>query len=157
MDWGSRGLHSSAFMNSLSLFFPRGEAFFIHSVRRLRHVVAPGSQLDADVEAFIKQESYHGREHELYNDALRPHFGAAQLWCFDAVIGGLLSLFEWGPRALALSGTVGLEHLTAVLGHTLLSDPTLLGGSEPHYGALWKYHSHEETEHKVSGADSYGN
>ena len=137
---------------SLSLFFPLGEHFFIESVQRHRASVPPGSPLAANVTAFVKQEALHSREHELYNAALQPH---AAVGLIESVIRGVLAPFRAGPRCLALAGTAGLEHLTAALGHTLLADPLLDAGSEPHYAALWRWHAYEETEHKAVAFDVY--
>ena len=137
---------------SLSLFFPLGEHFFIDSVRRHRELIAAGSPLDAAVAAFCRQEAFHSREHEAYNGALRPHMAVGAV---EAVVGAVLAPFRAGPRCLALAGTAGLEHLTAVLGHTLLCDEALLAGSEPHYAALWRWHAYEETEHKAVAFDVY--
>ena len=148
LSWHGAGLHATAFNNALSVFFPLGETFFIHAVKRYMHVVPQGSQLQADVEAFVGQEAIHSREHDAYNAALRPHYWVSLiegiLWC-------VLFPFECVPP-LALAGTVALEHLTASLGHLLVSDESLMTQSEPHFAELWYWHAVEETEHKGAWA-----
>ena len=67
--WNKGSIHLSQFMNSLSLFFPVGERFFIDSVRNYRDTVSD-SELKKAVSAFIGQEAMHGREHDEYNGAL---------------------------------------------------------------------------------------
>ena len=158
LDWDPHCRASTAFTNTLSLFFPAGEQFFIRSVQRcLRALPAPGLPVAeaAAVRAFVAQEALHSREHEAYNAALQHHYGGAALGVLDAVVGAVLAVFDAGPRALALAGTVGLEHLTAALGHTLLVEPDLYADAEPHYAALWLWHAYEETEHKAVAYDVF--
>src|SRR3546814_10655101 len=56
---------ATAFYNSMSAIFPKGEAFFIDSVRAFRDGAPP--QLVADINAFIRQEATHSREHVAFN------------------------------------------------------------------------------------------
>jgi len=51
--WNGGNAVASAFYNSLSLTFPKGEAFFIDSVRYFRDQVPPA--LQAQIDDFIKQ------------------------------------------------------------------------------------------------------
>lgn len=144
LNWHGAGLHVTAFNNALSIFFPLGENFFIHAVKRYRRYVPLGSQLESDVDNFIAQEAIHSREHDAYNSALRPHY-------FVGLIEGLLWCVLWPFDCipfLSLAGTVALEHLTGSLGHLLLSDETLMNDSERSFAELWYWHAVEETEHK---------
>ena len=59
------------------------------------------------------------------------------------------------PRSFQLAATVALEHLTAVLGDMLLSNPELLEGADERFAAIWKWHAIEETEHKAVCFDAY--
>ena len=61
--WNSNSMHLSHFLNSLSIFFPVGERFFIDSVRNYRDAITD-PELKQAVKAFIGQEAMHGREHE---------------------------------------------------------------------------------------------
>ena len=65
--WNGAGKHVTQFYNTLSIFFPVGERFFIQSLRHYRHV-ADSPELKEEVAAFIGQEAFHGREHDEYND-----------------------------------------------------------------------------------------
>ena len=67
LTWHRDGLNVSQFLNTMSLFFPVGERFFIDSVRHYRDQITD-SELKKAVTAFIGQEAMHGREHEEYND-----------------------------------------------------------------------------------------
>ena len=66
LTWHQDGRNVSQFLNTLSLFFPVGERFFIDSVRHYRDRVQD-PDLKKAVAAFIGQEAMHGREHEEYN------------------------------------------------------------------------------------------
>ena len=64
--WWMRGAPiATAFYNALSVTFPRGEAFFVESVRAFRDGVPP--KLEREINAFIKQEVMHSREHVSFN------------------------------------------------------------------------------------------
>ena len=151
LNWHGNGLHSTAFDNTLSVLFPLGETFFIHAVKRYQCYVEPGSALEAEVTQFVSQEAIHSREHEVYNKALEQHYC---IWLIEGILWCVLWPFERIP-CLALAGTVALEHLTASLGHLLISDESLLENSEPHYAELWYWHAVEETEHKAVAFDVY--
>ena len=152
-SWHPDGPHIVAFNNALSVFFPLGEQFFIDSVRAHASSVPPGTPLAAQVEAFCRQEAFHSREHELYNDALKPYL---PVWFVEAVLGGVFWFFKKVSWALCLSGTVGLEHMTSTLGATLLMEGgSTLGACEPHYQALWRWHALEESEHKGVAYDVF--
>ncbi|MGB1580403.1 MAG: metal-dependent hydrolase, partial [Nevskiales bacterium] len=69
-SWHPDGKHMSHFMNTLSIFFPVGERFFIDSVRYYRDKgIITDERLKKAITAFIGQEAMHGREHEEYNQA----------------------------------------------------------------------------------------
>lgn len=51
---------ATAFYNALSVTFPKGEGYFVDSVRRFRDGTPP--KLTAEINAFIKQEVIHTRE-----------------------------------------------------------------------------------------------
>jgi len=152
LDWDVNGKHNCAFMNSLSIFFPVGEQFFISSVKRHQYAVPKDSKLYGEMRSFVQQESTHSREHELYNEALRQH---APVGIMEFIVEVVLSFFAIWPRRFSMGGTAALEHLTSTLSHTILCDLSQLKNSEPHYVALWRWHSHEEIEHKAVAFDVY--
>ena len=152
LTWNPSGLHVAQFYNTLSIFFPAGERFFIQSVRNYREEITD-EKLKAQVSAFIGQEGFHTREHEEYNDAL-AHAGMP-MEQLDKLVVIVLDTVKKLPRSVQLSVTVALEHLTAVLGDTLLRDEDLLNGCDPHFAAIWRWHALEETEHKAVCFDAY--
>jgi hypothetical protein len=56
---------ATAFYNALSATFPKGEAFFVESVRNFREGTPP--KLAAEIRAFVTQEVMHSREHVQFN------------------------------------------------------------------------------------------
>ena len=56
---------ATAFYNALSATFPKGEAFFVESVRMFREGTPP--KLAAEIKAFVTQEVMHSREHVQFN------------------------------------------------------------------------------------------
>jgi uncharacterized protein len=152
-DWNAAGVHASTFYNTMSLFFPVGERFFIRSVRNYRDRI-DDPRLQEAVTGFIGQEAMHGREHEEYNE----HAHAAGL-PVKAQERRVARLLQWVERrrtpAEQLAATCALEHLTAILADILLREPRLLEGAEPRYRDLWEWHALEETEHKAVAYDVY--
>src|SRR3954470_14790662 len=55
----------SALYDALSVTFPKGEAFFVESVRAFRDGAPP--RLAAEIKAFTTQEVMHSREHVQFN------------------------------------------------------------------------------------------
>ena len=56
---------ATAFYNALSATFPKGEAFFVESVRAFRDGTPP--RLAEEIRAFTTQEVMHSREHVAFN------------------------------------------------------------------------------------------
>lgn len=152
LTWNPAGEHVTQFYNTLSIFFPAGERFFIQSVRNYREEITD-EHLMAQISAFIGQEGFHTREHEEYNDALRA--AGMPIDQLDNIVVSILETVKKLPRPMQLAVTVALEHLTAVLGDMLLRNEFLLEDAEPHYAAIWNWHAIEETEHKAVCFDAY--
>lgn len=150
-DWHPEGPPVSHFMNTLSLFFPVGERFFIHAVRQFRDRIED-PDLAAAVTAFIGQEAMHGREHEAYNRLLQQAgYPVAEL---EQQVTELLERVKARTSArMQLATTMALEHITAMLADALLEDPAVLGDAEPNFARLWRWHALEETEHKAVAFD----
>lgn len=153
LTWHRDGLNVSQFLNTLSLFFPVGERFFIDSVRQYRDLVQD-EELKKAVTAFIGQEAMHGREHEEYNAHVAK--AGVPLQAQERFVDNLLKTIQkTTPNAFQLANTVALEHLTAILADGLLSLPQLMEGADPGYKAIWNWHALEETEHKAVAFDVY--
>lgn len=139
--------------NGLHLVFPEGERFFIRSVK---HYLAEldDPQLLARCRAFFGQEARHGLEHERSFEMLRGQgYDVDRFLSFYE--GRALPAIEAAiSPALRLSVTVALEHLTATLGESVLSDD-FLDGAHPELERLLRWHACEEIEHKAVAFDVF--
>jgi predicted metal-dependent hydrolase len=142
---------ATAFFNALSITFPRGEAFFIDSVRA--HRDGAPDRLAGEIAAFVKQEVVHSREHLAFNRQVTGHgYDVSRL---DADVTRVLDLANARPPILRLAATMALEHFTATLAHELLRDTRYLDGADPDIAALWRWHAVEEIEHKGVAYDTW--
>lgn len=153
-DWHQpAGPIFTAFLNTFSIVLPIGERFFIDSVRAYRDQITD-PELKKAITAFIGQEAMHGREHEEYNNALFAVTPVAPK--FERLVKGILDgVTRYTPKSFALSATIALEHFTALLADSVLREPRVSEGAEPHYRALWMWHALEETEHKAVAFDTW--
>jgi predicted metal-dependent hydrolase len=138
----------------LSSVFPGGEAYFVRSVRSVRHLITEPRLREA-VEGFIGQESMHGREHRAFNEHLATlGYPTRQI---DTYIRGLTWLRErFLSERMNVAIVAALEHYTATLAETVLTDPearTALGHRAARYLLVW--HALEELEHKAVAFDVY--
>lgn len=134
----------SAWFAVLSATFPRGEAFFVESVKACRDGAPPA--LAEAIRAFIAQEINHSREHLALNKAARA--AGYDLSLTEANVERLLGLARARSPLANLAATAALEHFTAIIAHEILADPAYLAGSDPQIAALWRWHACEEIEHK---------
>ena len=142
---------ATAFFNALSVTFPRGEAYFIESVRAFRDG-AP-DKLAGEIAAFIRQEVAHSREHLAFNRQVTDHgYDVSRL---EADVIHVLGLAKNRPPIVSLAATMALEHFTAILAHELLRDSRYLNGADPELAALWRWHAVEEIEHKGVAHDTW--
>jgi uncharacterized protein len=138
----------------LSSVFPDGEDFFVRSVEAMRDEVQD-PKLQQDVEGFIGQESMHGREHRVLNERL------AELGYPTGAIGTYIrKTLGFRERIQSqkfnLAVTAALEHYTATLAETLLSNREAREQID-HEGVryLLMWHALEESEHKAVAFDVY--
>ena len=149
--WMGGDAVATAFYNALSATFPKGEAFFVESVRLFRDGTPP--KLAAEIKAFVTQEVMHSREHVQFNKrALEAGYDLSAL---EARVEWRLSITRARPPIVNLAATMCLEHFTAILAHQLLKDPRHLRGADPESAALWRWHSIEEIEHKGVAYDTW--
>lgn len=142
---------ATAFFNALSITFPRGEAFFIDSIRAFRDG-AP-DRLAGEIAAFITQEVAHSREHLAFNRQVIDH--GYDVTLLDRDVIDLLDLAKGRPAILNLAATMALEHFAAILAHELLRDDRYLAAADHEAAALWRWHAIEEIEHKGVAYDTW--
>ncbi len=142
---------ATAFYNALSITFPKGEAFFVESVRNFREGTPP--KLAAEIKAFVTQEVMHSREHVQFNKrALDAGYDMSGL---EERVEWRLSITRARPPIVNLAATMCLEHFTAILAHELLANGKHLRKADPENAALWRWHSIEEIEHKGVAYDTW--
>ncbi|PSJ38566.1 metal-dependent hydrolase [Allosphingosinicella deserti] len=141
----------TALYNALSATFPKGEAFFVESVRAFREGAEP--RLAADIKAFTTQEVMHSREHVAFNKrAVDAGYDLSRL---DKAVDDRLAIVRARHPMVSLAATMALEHFTAMLAHELLADPRHLAGADAETAALWRWHAIEEIEHKGVAYDTW--
>ncbi len=143
----------SYLLTALSLTFPTGERFFVHSVRNVRNQVTSKS-LQADVSAFIGQEAMHSHAHEGFN-AFAERIGINVQPVLDYEIKNTEKLKELLNDKQKLAVTCALEHFTAIIAQYLLEHNDLHAQLHPDAARLWIWHALEETEHKAVAFDVY--
>jgi predicted metal-dependent hydrolase len=142
---------ATALYNALSATFPKGEAFFVESVRAFRDGADP--KLAAEIRAFVTQEVMHSREHIAFNK--RAHEAGFDLKPLEHRVDWRLDFLRSKPPIASLAATMALEHYTAILAHELLRDPRHLAGADPESQALWRWHAIEEIEHTGVAYDTW--
>ena len=149
--WVSDDPVATAFYNALSATFPKGEAFFVESVRAFREG-AP-DKLAQEIRAFTTQEVMHSREHVSFNKkAVEAGYDLSKL---EERVIWRLDMVKAKHPIVSLAATMCLEHFTAILAHELLRDPRHLAGADPEAAAMWRWHAIEEIEHKGVAYDTW--
>lgn len=142
---------ATAFYNALSATFPKGEGFFVESVRKFRDGAPP--KLAEEIRAFTTQEVMHSREHVQFNK--RALDAGYDLTALEEKVDYRLAVTRAKPPIVSLAATMCLEHFTAILAHELLKDPRHLGTADAESGAMWRWHAIEEIEHKGVAYDTW--
>src|SRR5690242_9767766 len=142
--WHGGRVEATAIYNALSTTFPKGEAFFVESVRAFREGAPP--KLADEIKGFTTQEAIHSREHDAFNK--RASKSGYDLTKLEAQVEKRLAVTRDKPPIVSLAATMALEHFTAILAHELLADTRHLEGADEETAALWRWHAVEEIEHK---------
>ena len=149
--WLGGDPYGTALYNALSATFPKGEAFFVESVRAYREGAEP--RLAQEIKAFTTQEVMHSREHVAFNKrAVEAGYDLSRL---DRRVDERLEIVRSRHPIVNLAATMALEHFTAMLAHELLADPRHLAGADAESAALWRWHAIEEIEHKGVAYDTW--
>jgi predicted metal-dependent hydrolase len=149
--WNGADPIATAFFNGLSIVFPRGEAFFIDSVRQYRDSV-PKNQIP-QIDAFIKQEAAHSREHTHFNRQVEESgYDVSEI---EAELTEGFAQMKHNPPIVNLTLTVCFEHLTAIFAHQCLASNRHFRGAKPEAVRLWRWHAIEEIEHKAVAYDAW--
>lgn len=142
---------ATAYFNALSATFPQGETFFIETVRRFRDQADP--RLQEQIAVFVQQEAMHTREHVAFNRLIKS--AGYDTVAMDAYTRKRIDIARSRHPIVQLAATVALEHFTAIMAHSLLSDADPLPGAPRDVIRLWQWHAIEEIEHKGVAFDTY--
>jgi hypothetical protein len=140
----------TAMVNALHLIFPKGERFFVRSVRRYQDQISPG--LREQVRGFFGQEGRHAQEHERFFAIIEAHGFSVDrfLRIYEAI--AYRGIERLAPDKLSLSVTVALEHYTAILAEGAFEEGEL-DHFHPAVRDLLAWHAAEEIEHKAVAFD----
>jgi predicted metal-dependent hydrolase len=152
--WCGGDAFRTALFNALSMSFPRGEQFFIDSLRAgLKHLAEDERErLVAEVQGFIGQEATHRRIHGLFNGHLAKQ-GFTNTW--EQRIEARTPLFDEVDARHVVAATAATEHFTAILADWMLQNTWALDGAEPRLRTMWMWHASEESEHRSTAFDVY--
>lgn len=142
----------SHFLTALSMSFPRGELFFVDTIKNVRNEIKDPN-LKADIAAFIGQESMHAKAHDQFNTEIQST--DYHLKRFDAEIDTEMARLRTLSKRRQLAATVALEHFTAMIAGYMLTHPKLIQQLPPNMASLWIWHAVEEIEHKHVAFDVY--
>jgi len=146
---GHKGLTIA--QNIFSLVIPEGEMFFVRSVMRVKNQIKD-PQLLKDITNFAKQEAYHAKAHQEFNNALRKY--GYDVDGFAKGTKGMFNLIEkFMPAKVGLAVTAFSEHLTAMGAESAHRYPQLQDDWPKEARDIWDWHAIEEMEHKSVAFD----
>lgn len=149
--WLNNDPVATAFYNALSVTFPKGEAFFIESVKAFRE--GTPTRLNREIRAFVKQEINHTREHIAFNRAVTD--AGYDVSDLEEKVDEALAMTKGRPAIANLASTMALEHFTAIIAQQLLANPRHLANADAQSGDMWRWHALEEIEHKGVAYDTW--
>ena len=151
-NWANDDAFLTAVFNALSMSFPKGEKFFMNSVRAFKDEVS--KEMSEEIRLFCIQEATHTREHIKYNKLLCELKGY-DLEKLESIFTKSLekSYTDKVDDKMRLAITTAMEHITATMGASILMGK-LLKSDNPIVD-MWKWHSLEEVEHKSVAHDVY--
>tara|TARA_R110002110_G_scaffold65206_4_gene179999 strand:+ start:82151 stop:83041 length:891 start_codon:yes stop_codon:yes gene_type:complete len=131
----------------LAAYIPYCEKFFIKNVKALRYKIT-NPKLLSNISHFVRQESFHSREHlQFYHKIIRPRYPALLKYPIELIIPALI--FALSSKKFRLSVTAAGEHFTAVSSNIFLSTPGMMDNIHQDIKAMWQWHCIEEIEHKA--------
>jgi uncharacterized protein len=149
--WVRGDKFATAFLNALSVVFPRGETFMIEALRPWQ--ARADGKLAQDIATFIEQEAAHSREHIGLNKAIIE--AGYDIGPLDAAIKQFVAFFSDTSELTKLGATMCIEHLTAIVAAEILSRREHLEGTDLELRKLWLWHAVEEVEHKAVAFDAW--
>ncbi|WP_274617168.1 metal-dependent hydrolase [Novosphingobium terrae] len=149
--WLGNNPVATAWHNALSATFPRGEAFFIDSLKVFREGASP--ELAIEIRNFIAQEAHHSREHLHFNRHIEA--SGFDLSAIDARLALFIAKTRVKSDLVNLIVTAVLEHLTTIIAREVLGETPVYRDADAQVLALWRWHAVEEIEHKAVAYDTF--
>ena len=151
-NWANDDAFLTAVFNALSISFPKGEKFFMNSVRVFKDEV--NTEMSEEIRMFCIQEATHTREHIKYNKLLCELKGY-DFEELESIFAKKLekSYSDKVDNKMRLAITTAMEHITASMGASILKG-NLIKSDNPVVD-MWKWHCLEEVEHKAVTFDVY--
>jgi len=151
--WFANNAVLSLAASVFSIYIPRGEKFFIKSVRYFEDQIGD-PDLKEKVSDFIKQEANHYQAHDKFNESMKDK--GVDVDAELRTAERMFSLLEkWLPKKTQLGITVFAEHITATGAKQMLKRPEIAKHQDPEVRKLWEWHAAEEIEHKSVAFDVY--
>lgn len=149
--WVGGDPYATAFLNALSVTFPKGETFFLNVIKQYRDEVP--KKLQREIRGFIQQEAVHSREHLFFNKQLeQSDFDLSRL---EQTLTDVLDNIGDMPLIKQLVATTCLEHLTAIMAAEFIANPAHFQGADEEPRKMWLWHASEEVEHKGVSYDTW--
>lgn len=164
-DWDSMRLHyfdddvvATHLMNVMHLFLPEGEEWFVRVFKEALPLIHD-EKLRADVIGFIGQEAMHAQAHTgihgfLQQNGIDPTPYLEHIEFIFRVAMGKRPTDTKNSLVERLSLIAAIEHLTAFLGHWVLTESRLDSADiDPRMLDLIRWHGAEEVEHRAVAYD----
>lgn len=142
----------------LSLTMPYLEPYLIRTMKvAIKQIEDPG--LAEDARRFSQQEGHHYRNHAVFNEQVRDHFGPETATSIRAIEKGLEADYQRFTREKSLRFNLayaeGFEAMTCSGALALANQ--MGSGNTPMMpgGDLWAWHMVEEIEHRTVAFDVY--
>lgn len=141
------------FLTAFSALFPQGESFMIDSVRLFRDEVKSNAALHTECGGFIGQEAHHSREHAIINDFMSTR--GIPVNKLSDLLDSWVPVLKGLPKKDQMAITGAAEHLTALFGDLVLSNPEVMDQVDKSLRPVWIWHAIEEIEHKAVTYDLF--
>ena len=140
---------------ALSMTMPYLEPYLIRTMKVAQREISQPTLL-ADVRAFSQQEGHHYRNHAVFNEDLRAHFGEPAASDLREIEAALDADYQRFTREKSLRfNTAYAEGFEAMTCSFALAGLEHGGLGDVPGGELWDWHLAEEIEHRTVAFDVY--
>jgi predicted metal-dependent hydrolase len=152
--WLANNSFKTQFFNTLSMFFPFGEGYFIETFRDItRKNLVRDLALSEKIRIFTAQEAMHSHAHQEFNDYLHDQGLPFTLLGWFEVRSSIFNKIHSHTTKLAV--TMAYEHITAIFSYLALRDNLLGDVCDQNLKRMWLWHASEEIEHRSIAFELY--